>query len=88
MLVASKILHTDLFQVCDRFNLQIMLHIYCQYGSLLLEYGLIRSHITLSQKSESHQRSPSHMVPYRTYANDLGVKRPNLNTNSEGSFAQ
>ena len=53
-------------------------------GAFQLENGQNRSHIALSLKIESHQRShpqiATHMmVLYRTWANNLGSKRPNWN---------
>ena len=62
----------------------------CYQGDFQLKNGQNCSRFTLSQKSESHQRScpPLHNsndgAIYRKWANNLGAKLPNLKTNFAG----
>ena len=71
--------------------------LHCKYdhkqGGLSIKNGQNRSHFTFSQRSESHHRSRSHfatpmMVLYRKWANDLGTKLPNWNTNFARDYCE
>ena len=78
---------------------EIIYHHYINWCILSKQWGLSikngqhRYHFTLSQKSESHQRSRSHftthmMVLFRKWVNELGAKWPKYKTNFQGTFAK